>query len=332
MQLDVVYRPITWVLSVPPAAVLGGVLFWLGYVYLAPLPPVLAWLGHAAFFWARGDRPCRLEVSADRLVLDDPRRGQRISVGRDQVYAATLTLRGREDGGSTAILSLWDQERPLLALRASLPRTAPRLEEVDGDLISASIGGDGGTAYAFAPVGSVCRQLLRDPERRLVAWYRDLSPEVRERTPVRLWEGREPVLDLLGRHEENWNHVLFLDGEAIRIDSTPVAGSPFEVGHAERSATLLRVPDGSEGFDGTRIDLASVSVDGLQVVFPAGLAADLGDSVELCGSTLHTHNGEGVAGLYHLLRHTPRARWPSAMRDALLDGRAYLGGEPGEVA
>lgn len=332
MQLDVVYRPIAWVMVVPPAALLGALLFWLGHVYVAPLPPVVAWLGHAAFFWMRGDRPCQVQIADERVVLDDPRRGQRLAVETARVHAANLTLRQRDDGGTTALLVLWDETRPLLALRLAVPRTTPRDEEVDGDLISASVGGDGGTAYAFAPVGAVGRQLIRDPNGAVVAWYRALPREVRERTPVRVWRGQEPALDLLGRHDENWDGVLLLESDAAILDGAPVDAAGWQWGHSTRQAMLLQVPDGSQGFSGATLDLGVLRIGGHTVAFPAGLAEDLGDAVALDETSLHTHSGEGAAVLYHLLRHTPRGRWPQPLVDALHEARAILGGEPGAVA
>ncbi|MCO4743517.1 MAG: hypothetical protein KC912_01930 [Proteobacteria bacterium] len=334
LRLDVVYRPLAMAMVVPPAIFIAVVLWWYGYVWTAPAPVFLALAGHAAFFWARGDSPCTLKLDETRIALNDARRGQQIAVAVDRIRSASMNLRTREDGGTTAVIVLWDDHHPLLAIRAACPKTAAHAEEVDGDVITASIGGDGGTAYAFAPVGAVCRQLVRDPSGALIAWYRALPDDVRARTHIRFWQGQEPVLDLLGRHEEEYSGIIRL-GETPELEVNGEASSletSWSWSRASRDVLLIQTAEDLSGPSTRTMHLAVLQLGQRQIAFPAPLASDLGEVVELTDDTLHTHSGEGAALLYQLLRSTPRGRWPTPLRDALHDARAYLTGPPGEVA
>ena len=178
----------------------------------------------------------------------------------------------------------------------------------------------------------MCRQLVLDPNGQLLAWYRTLPEDVRAATSIRVWQGLQPPLDILGRHEGSPHGRALFDDKGLRLPDSPhIAAAGWSMGHATRQAVLIGATDSQDPMGSQTIPLVVLQFDGAQVAFPGSLAGDLGPAIALDEHTWHTHTGEGNALLYHLMRCTPRASWPDGLARSTEVARSIVGGEPGLV-
>lgn len=309
-RLDVVLRPLVRIVQVLFALISGAICAYMDWWWWLPLPVAGSFLAYELIFWLRADRPITLELR-DSLVLRDPRRRLVHEVRPSEVHVATAFAR-RSTEHLDLRLQLGSRDGVLLALWLRLPADTPLPPHtVDSDASDALLGGDYGSPASLAPGWRVGRQRIDAPAAALAWFVEHLPPESWERTGLRVWQGVEPELDLLGHHTGDPSAWWVLDGDTLHdgTQTLPLKWGPLQ--RAERTAVLLHAGRGlDDTFAPEQLVLALFDLGAVRVAAPTRQLAARATRCELDDALFHTHGAEAAALLDHLRRVMPRDAWP----------------------
>lgn len=326
VRLDVVWRPVWFVLLGVAGLLASAWLAWRGMWVVMPLPFAGALLLHQVIFWLRGDRPLVATLDGSRLVCVDQKGGSNLDVDLSQATAASLSIReGDED---QAFLVLHDDRRELVALRLKTPHRSWPEDAVVLDALQPVLGGNAGILRGLAGSAKIVRQTLQDKDGAFTsAVLAAVPPSAWSRVSVRVWRGADPAVDYMGLHqdmpdalltvgEEGWTLTDRMTGEQTR--GTLDASQGWR---ARKHLALLPVP----GVDSERVTALPLLVwqlaEGLRLVIPAPIAGHQGELVELDDNALHTHLAEGSQLAWWLLDRLPAGQIPEGLKQAIADSR-----------
>lgn len=328
------------------AVVLGSVgsviLWWIGWLWWVPLPFAGLLLLNEAWLHSRGDRAQRLRLRNGRLQLTDPFGQPDVAVDLSGITNATLFYRDATEllGVQTRKVDLvvGDDEGVRFALHLETigGRFEPRIEHVPVEPIDRIFGGIAGVFRALAPTVSRPRQAFVDKDAAMLGALVEAIPaEAWRRTGLRLWSGMEPQMDLFGYYEGGHDGWLVLDGHdwKARIGDRELTGSlrGWDLARSVRTAVLFQGLEDRQTVEKVALGLLNLGVD-LTVAVPMPLFVAPEDSQPLTADLRHTHAPEGAGLLWHLLLHTPRDRWPDAMKqqiEVVEDGPVWASRLPG---
>lgn len=326
LELDTVLRPLARGVLGAVGATSSLLLTLLGWMWVAPLPLAAAVVLYQVLFWHRGDRPVVLELDA-QLRFTDPVRGSELTVDPATLTAVVVHVRPHLRTPEFDVhVQLTNQDGVCFAVRMrSDTRPEPGPGIVDGEAMDLVVGGWSRAVRDLAHADALCRQIVRDRHGALLAWLRERAdPACFGRVPLRLWEGREPDLDLLGHLEGAPTRTVVVSPKVLR--------APVTLGTAERTAELLRWREEKQVTSGAvpllLVDLAETGT----VAFPSGLAGTLAEARELTEATQHTQLVEGQALVWHLLYGRPSTEWPEALGRAVDDAQGTTGLDPARIS
>ena len=302
--VDIVLRPVLsgarWLIGVG----LGVLLFWLDFVLWAPIPVLVTTALMEAWLALRSDRPVRVVVDGERLVVDD-RFAPTLTIFRDRVHALTVLHQPRSHGGADGhelVMVLCSERRIEMALAAQVTTLPPlRGGAIDVARQDRRLGAQAGLLRAMAPLGRSCRQRIHDPALLEAVWAWT-PPEARSRQALRLWRGPEPELSPFGLHTEEPHGVLVLheDHWSLLDGDDRQQRGPRRCARAmlaERHAILFGV-DGTEDATSGVLPLWMLvlpSDDGEELIVAVPAPTHAGTELPTCGShALHTHAPEGA--------------------------------------
>lgn len=329
-QLDIVLRVLARWILVPIALLATALTAWFAGRYWAPLPIVVCTLGYQFFFWFRGDRSIRLQLSPDGVIsLKDRKAGQNTELSLREVTSAKAHYRPFSNDRNEVVVTLANDSQVLLGLRFLVGKSVPMLpQDVDVDAMDRLIGAYGGLLPSLVPAQARCRQTIDDPAGQALAWLRERLGDRWGVTSVRVWKGKEPKLDLFGLHEGPSDGLLTLEGDqwTLRTNTGARSGFTFLRSSATQRTVDLTQP-GQRLKSGepvtAPVDLPCLLLElapEIQINFPAPtLAAEL-RQIPLDDDMLHMHAAEGGALLWHILPRWPQSAWPSALRAHLMKG------------
>lgn len=326
-EFDAFLRPAARGLQLFVGILATLVLLWFQAWWWLPIPLAASFLLYELFFWSRADKPLKITLEPDRVVLEDAFLQSHATFWLRDVDSATLCHRAAPDGAVDAVLQICSPTEILVALQLRLPAAAfePRPSDVDLDLCNAVLGSISGVIRALAPRDRMIRQPVADPA--ALAWFREHLPaEAWERTTVRFWGGATPDLDLFGYHSTAHDGLLRLSEGAVRFTdrSEPEALAPLEPAWGERRAVLFRMDGEAHEEAPEQLPLWLQALGDRTVAIPAPLTVGQEPQVPLTDALIHVHAPEGAAILWHLFRSFPEDRWPEGWREALLHARVNL--------
>ncbi len=324
--VDVVLRPLLsglrWVVGVG----LGGLLWWLDLVLWVPVPVIASTALLEGWLALRADRPIRIELERERLVIDD-RFAATMTVFADRVRGLTIVHQPRVDAGRAGheVVLVLASERRVLAAIALQVAELPTLPAgaVDVEAIDILLGARAGLLRAMAPATRICRQRVHDPA-LVDALARWVSDDARAHRALRLWSGAAPELSPFGLHVDDAGGVLLLglDRWTFADDDGATRSGPRRCDRwhvAEREAVLFGVDGQEEVAEGVLpllvLVLACDDGDGLAIAIPAPCRAE--DRAPLPEGVHHTHAPEGAVLLAWLreAHALPRDLGPAGVQE-----------------
>jgi len=301
--VDIVLRPVLsgarWVVGVA----LGGLLWWLDLILWVPVPVVVSTAIMETWLALRSDRPIRIDIDGERLVVDD-RFAPTLTVFRDRVRACTVLHQPRKDAGRAGhevVVVVAGPASVLLAIAVQTPEL-PALGSTAVDVArqDACLGARAGLLRATAPVTRICRQRVHDADlvHAIVDWA---GPAAEGRRALRVWAGPAPELSPFGLHPQDATGLLLLDNDGwqLELDDETRCGPRSARGArvVEREAILLGV-EGEEAPSAGVLPLLVVTLaaqDGssLHVAIPAPGHGGR-EHPEAPLEAFHTHAPEGA--------------------------------------
>lgn len=317
-QFDVVLRtPVRVVVN--GLGLAGSVLcLWMNWVWFVPLPFVVSLLLVEWFFYARADRPLRLQFSGEALAVKDGFLGTEKETSLQGLMAATAIRRQLEPGWEEVVVVLTGAEGHRAGLQFRLPEDSVNLgtRVVDADVCNAVLGSISGLIRALCPREQMIRQKIGDPA--ALAWLMDHIPEpLWSTTVVRYWEGKEPELDLFGYHASPPKGLLWLHNDRCRWDDGEwIEAGPGEVGVGHRTAVIFRMSGEEHSETEESLPLWLQPLAQRCLAIPAPLLSDPPNAQDPT-PTVHVHAPEGAVVLWHLWHAISEDQWPIAWIEAL---------------
>jgi len=302
--VDIVLRPLLSAVRWAVGVGLGALFWWLELIWWVPVPVVVATVVLEGWLLLRSDRPIRITMDGDKLVIDD-RFAATLTVFRDRVRAVTVLHQPRSDAGRPGhelVIVVLGERRVLAAVAVqtvelpALPPGAVDVARMDGWL-----GAGAGILRAVAPLPRICRQRVFD--RSLVAAVAEWAgSEALDHRGLRLWSGASPDLSPFGFHTDEATGILRLGAERWTfqdLDGRERTGGRQCAGWqlAEREAVLLGLAGTDEPVPGVLplLVLTLPADDGstLRVAVPAP-AHGGEERTPVDDDVFHTHAPEGA--------------------------------------